>query len=72
VKYGGHITSITKRAYKKIPFYFQLDEKFAKDHVTKRAIFNSFVEQEEQKDRTQKMTSIKHDCMDKKALEKDY
>ena len=72
VKFGGHITSVTKRPYKKIPFYFQLEEKNAEDHVGKRAIFASMIEFEEARDKTEKVHTIKKELVDKKAQDRDY
>jgi hypothetical protein len=57
VKVGGHITSVTKKPYHKIPFYFLLSEKDECDHVTKRAILSHEIEFEESRDRTIK---VKH------------
>jgi hypothetical protein len=72
VKFAGHVTSVTKRPYKKIPFYFKLDEKNAEDHISKRAIFSSMIEFEEGRDKTLKINTIKNESLDKKAHERDY
>lgn len=55
VKVGGHITSVTKKPYHKVPFYFMLSEKNEGDHVTKRAILSKEIEFEESRDRTLKV-----------------
>jgi len=55
VKFGGHITSVTKKPYHKIPFYFQLSEKDECDYVSKRAIMSSQIEIEEARDRGPKV-----------------
>ena len=66
VKFGGHITSITKRHHMRIPFYFQLSERDEADHVTKRAVFAKEIEQEENSDLGQKLRGIKKDIVDKR------
>jgi len=55
VKVGGHITSVTKKPYHKVPFYFHLSEKDECDHVSKRAILSAEIEFEEGRDKTKKV-----------------
>lgn len=44
VKFGGHITSVTKKPFHKIPFYYMLSEKNACEHISKRAILSKEIE----------------------------
>jgi len=72
VKFGGHISSITKRHQMKIPFYFQLSEAGPENHVSQFAKFAAQVEIEENSDLGVKVTCIKKDIIDKKAMDRDY
>lgn len=63
---------MTKRPYQKIPFYFQLVEANPREHISKRAILSKEIEFEENRDRTEKMTGIQKELVDKKAMERDY
>lgn len=72
VKFGGHLTSVTKKPYHKIPYYFILSEKDACDHISKRAILSREIENEENRDLGKKATHIKKELIDKKALDRDY
>lgn len=72
VKFGGHITSITKKPYHKIPFYFALSEKNQNDHISKRAILSKEIEQEEARDRGKKVNAITQQTIDRKRMDRDY
>lgn len=72
VKFGGHITSVTKKPYHKIPFYFALSEKNPSKHISKRAILSKEVEKEEGRDKSRKVNYITKEIVDKKAMTRDY
>ena len=67
VKVGGHITSVTKKPYHKVPFYFILSEVDPRDHITKRSILSHEIEYEENKDSKRQCKRIKDDKQDNKA-----
>lgn len=73
VKVGGHVTSVTKKPYHKVPFYFILSENNARDHVTKRAVFSSEIEVEESRDRNKRVVKrAKIDRQTNKAIDRDF
>ena len=72
VKVGGHITSVTKKPYHKVPFYFILSEVNAVDHVTKRAVLSHEIEMEEARDKITTRQQHKISRQDWKAAQRDY
>lgn len=72
VKVGGHITSVTKKPYHKVPFYYILSEVNPVDHVTKRAVLSHEIEFEESRDRIKISQQQKISRQDWKAVHRDY